>query len=192
MSVVLWPSGSNRVKRGGSFDNNDDNLRASNRNDDNPSDDNDNLGFRCVSPRRRQKDRVHGFDPSACCGHGRKTGAGVTAGRRYRPTSGRSAGSGAPALVIVVLGGRANVIRHASFSCRTPALIEEECTIGHGAIIHGCIIRSGTLIGMDATILDDTEIGEECLIGANALVPERQKTPPVPWSSACPRRSSAP
>ena len=105
MSVVLWPSGSNRVKRGGSFDNNDDNLRASNRNDDNPSDDNDNLGFRCVSPRRRQKDRVHGFDPSACCGHGRKTGAGVTAGRRYRPTSGRSTGSDAPALAMFMLRG---------------------------------------------------------------------------------------
>jgi len=49
MLQVLRPSGSNRVKRGGSFDNNDDNLRASNRNDDNPSDDNDNLGFRCAS-----------------------------------------------------------------------------------------------------------------------------------------------
>ena len=78
MSVVLRPSGSNRVIRGGSFDNNDDNLRASNRNDDNPSDDNDNLGFRCASPRRRQMDRVHGFDPRACCGHVRKTRAGLT------------------------------------------------------------------------------------------------------------------
>ena len=78
MSVVLRPSGSNRVMRGGSFDNDDDNLRASNRNDDNPSDDNDNLGFRCASPRRRQKDRFHGFDPRACCGHVRKTGAGFT------------------------------------------------------------------------------------------------------------------
>ena len=54
------PSGSNRVKRGGSFDNNDDNLRVSNRNDDNPSDDNDNLGCRCASSRHRQTGRLHG------------------------------------------------------------------------------------------------------------------------------------
>ncbi|GEM_PF-6274387 len=53
-------SGSNRVKRGGSFDNNDDNLRVSNRNDDNPSNDNDNLGFRCASSRHSQTGSLHG------------------------------------------------------------------------------------------------------------------------------------
>ena len=53
-------SGSNRVKRGGSFDNDDDNLRVSNRNDDNPSDDNDNLGLRCCSSRHRQTGCLHG------------------------------------------------------------------------------------------------------------------------------------
>ena len=54
------PSGSNRVKRGGSFDNDADNLRVSNRNDDNPSDDNDNDGFRCASSRHRQTGRLQG------------------------------------------------------------------------------------------------------------------------------------
>jgi len=80
----------------------------------------------------------------------------------------------------VTIGARTNIQENTVIhetEGRTPTLIEEECTIGHGAIIHGCIIRSGTLIGMGATILDDTEIGEECLIGANALVPERQKIP---------------
>ena len=48
------------MKRGGSFDNNDDNLRVSNRNDDNPSDDNDNLGCRCASSRHRQTGRLYG------------------------------------------------------------------------------------------------------------------------------------
>ncbi|HOH77923.1 MAG TPA: gamma carbonic anhydrase family protein [Myxococcota bacterium] len=80
----------------------------------------------------------------------------------------------------VTIGARTNVqenaIIHESEN-RTPTLIEEDCTIGHGAIIHGCIIRSGSLIGMGAIVLDDTEIGSESLIGAGCLVPERQKIP---------------
>lgn len=48
-------SGSNRVKRGGSFDNDADDLRAANRNDDDPSNQNDNLGFRCASSRARPR-----------------------------------------------------------------------------------------------------------------------------------------
>lgn len=51
----LWAtgqSGSNRVKRGGSFNNSATNLRAANRNNNTPSNQNDNLGFRCASSRR--------------------------------------------------------------------------------------------------------------------------------------------
>jgi RNA-directed DNA polymerase len=60
-NVVRRLSGSNRVKRGGSFDNNNaDNLRSSKRNDDNPSDDDNNLGFRCSSSRKCQNDGAYG------------------------------------------------------------------------------------------------------------------------------------
>jgi hypothetical protein len=45
------PSGSDRVRRGGSFDNDADDLRAANRNNDDPSDQNDDIGFRCSSSR---------------------------------------------------------------------------------------------------------------------------------------------
>jgi formylglycine-generating enzyme required for sulfatase activity len=59
-------SASNRVDRGGSFDNDDaDDLRGSNRNDDDPSDDDDNLGARCCSSRNGQMDGLYGRRPRA-------------------------------------------------------------------------------------------------------------------------------
>lgn len=58
-----------------------------------------------------------------------------------------------------------------------PLKIGEGCTIGHQAILHGCIIGDNSLIGMGATILNGAVIGENCLIGANALVPENKIIP---------------
>ena len=46
-------------------------------------------------------------------------------------------------------------------------------TVGHHAILHGCLIGNGSLIGMGATVLDHARIGASCLVGANALVLER-------------------
>ncbi len=59
-----------------------------------------------------------------------------------------------------------------------PAIIGARCTIGHSAIIHACTIRDLCLVGMGAVVLDGAEIGEECLIGARALVTQRTKIPP--------------
>lgn len=53
-----------------------------------------------------------------------------------------------------------------------PTTIGDGCTIGHHAIIHGCIIGDNTLIGMGATVLNGAVIGKNCLVGANALVSE--------------------
>ena len=58
-----------------------------------------------------------------------------------------------------------------------PAVIGDDCTVGHSAIIHACTIGSGCLIGMGATVLDGAVIGEECLIGAGAVVTPRTKIP---------------
>ena len=43
-------------------------------------------------------------------------------------------------------------------------------TIGHNVTLHGCIVKSGALIGMGATVLDDAVIGEGAIIAAGALV----------------------
>lgn len=49
-------------------------------------------------------------------------------------------------------------------------VIGKNCTIGHGAIIHGCTIGDNTTVGMGAIVLTGAQIGENCIIGAGALV----------------------
>jgi phenylacetic acid degradation protein len=56
-------------------------------------------------------------------------------------------------------------------------LLEENAHIGHGAIIHGGHIGKDVLVGMNAVVLDNTDIGEGCIIGALTLVPEGMKIP---------------
>ncbi|MGM9925009.1 MAG: gamma carbonic anhydrase family protein [Bacillus sp. (in: firmicutes)] len=60
----------------------------------------------------------------------------------------------------------------------SPLIVEDEVTIGHNVILHGCKIGKRSIIGMGSTILDNAEIGEECIIGANTLVPSGKKFPP--------------
>jgi len=55
--------------------------------------------------------------------------------------------------------------------------IGDYTTVGHGAILHGCEIGSGCLIGMGATVLDGAVVGDECIIGAGALVTKNSKIP---------------
>ena len=59
-----------------------------------------------------------------------------------------------------------------------PLIIEDDVTIGHAAIVHGCTIRRGALIGMGAVILNGAEIGEYAMIGAGAVVTEGTVVPP--------------
>ena len=58
-----------------------------------------------------------------------------------------------------------------------PLTIGANCTIGHKAMLHGCTIGEGSLIGMGATILNGAKIGRGCLIGAGALVTEGKEIP---------------
>ena len=58
-----------------------------------------------------------------------------------------------------------------------PLTIGKNCTIGHKAMLHGCIIGDNSLIGMGATILNGTKIGRNCLIGAGALIGEGKEIP---------------
>ena len=56
-------------------------------------------------------------------------------------------------------------------------IIGENCTIGHKAMLHGCRIADGALIGMGATVLNGARIGRNCLIGAGALITEGKDIP---------------
>jgi len=69
-----------------------------------------------------------------------------------------------------------------------PLLVGDEVSVGHGAIIHGCTIGSGTLIGMGAIVLNGAEIGEYALIGAGSLVTENKKIPSYTLSLGSPAK----
>lgn len=58
-----------------------------------------------------------------------------------------------------------------------PLTVGENCTIGHKAMLHGCVIGDGTLVGMGATLLNGSKVGRGCIIGAGALVPEGKEIP---------------
>ena len=58
-----------------------------------------------------------------------------------------------------------------------PLTIGMNCTIGHKAMLHGCTIGDGSLIGMGATVLNGAKIGKFCLIGACALITEGKEIP---------------
>ena len=58
-----------------------------------------------------------------------------------------------------------------------PLVVGANCTIGHRAMLHGCVIGEGSLIGIGATILNHAVIGRNCLIGAHTLIPEGKVIP---------------
>ncbi len=55
--------------------------------------------------------------------------------------------------------------------------IGDRVTIGHGAIVHGCVIEEECLIGMGAILLNGCHIGKHCIIGAGALIPQGKVIP---------------
>ncbi len=58
-----------------------------------------------------------------------------------------------------------------------PLIVGAGCTIGHKAMLHGCVLGDNTLIGMGATVLNGAKIGRDCLIGAGALITEGKEIP---------------
>jgi carbonic anhydrase/acetyltransferase-like protein (isoleucine patch superfamily) len=57
-------------------------------------------------------------------------------------------------------------------------LLKEAAHIGHGAIIHGATIGRNCLIGMNAVVMDEAELGDECIVGALSFIRQGEKIPP--------------
>ena len=55
-----------------------------------------------------------------------------------------------------------------------PIKIGRNCTIGHGAILHGCSIGNNCIIGMGAIIMNGAKIGDNSIVGAGALITEKK------------------
>lgn len=79
------------------------------------------------------------------------------------------------------IGSRTNVQDNCVFHVTTgthPTVVAEEVTVGHGAIVHGCTVKRGALIGMGARVLDGAVVGEHALVAAGAVVSEGMHVPP--------------
>ena len=71
------------------------------------------------------------------------------------------------------IGARSNVQDNCTLHVTNttgPLILEEEVTLGHNAVVHACTIRRGALIGMNATVLDDADVGASALVAAGAVV----------------------
>ncbi|OWT77437.1 MULTISPECIES: gamma carbonic anhydrase family protein [unclassified Achromobacter] len=58
-----------------------------------------------------------------------------------------------------------------------PLVVGPNVTVGHQAMLHGCTIHEGALVGMQAIVLNNAVVGRNCLIGAGAIVPEGRVIP---------------
>lgn len=79
------------------------------------------------------------------------------------------------------VGARSNIqdlaMVHMTYGLSS-AVIGEDVTVGHSAIIHGARVGNGALIGMGAILLDNAEVGDEALVAAGALLPVGFRVPP--------------
>jgi len=69
-----------------------------------------------------------------------------------------------------------------------PTLIGRDCTIGHGAVVHGCTIGDGALIGMHAVVMNGARIGAEAVVAAGAVVTANTEVPPATLAAGVPAR----
>ncbi|MDN8614742.1 phenylacetic acid degradation protein PaaY [Variovorax ginsengisoli] len=67
-------------------------------------------------------------------------------------------------------------------------VVEENGHIGHGAVLHSCIVRRDALVGMNAVVMDEAEIGEASIVAACAFVPAGRKIPPRSLAAGMPAK----
>jgi carbonic anhydrase/acetyltransferase-like protein (isoleucine patch superfamily) len=80
----------------------------------------------------------------------------------------------------IVLGDRSNLQDNAVIHTEAghPTIIGADVSIGHGAVVHGCVVEDGCLIGMNATVLNGAVIGAQSLVAAGTVVLEGTIVPP--------------
>ena len=90
----------------------------------------------------------------------------------------------------ITIGGRTNVqdacVLHVTHE--HAVIVGNDVTIGHRALVHGCTIEDGCLIGMGAIVLDGARIGEQSLIAAGAVVLQNAVVPPGSLVAGVPGR----
>jgi len=66
--------------------------------------------------------------------------------------------------------------------------VRRGATIGHGAVLHGCVVGAGALVGMNAVVNDNAEVGEDAMVAALAFVRAEAKIPPRSLAAGIPAR----
>jgi len=94
----------------------------------------------------------------------------------------------------IVIGARSNlqdnVVAHTDAG--SPVVIGEGVTVGHRAVLHGCVVEDGCLIGMSATLMNGSVIGAQSLVAAGALVLEGTIVPPGSLVAGAPAKVRRP
>ena len=67
-------------------------------------------------------------------------------------------------------------------------VVGAEATIGHGAVLHGCVVKRGALIGMNCVVNDNAEVGEGAMVAAMAFVKAEARIPPRSLAAGIPAR----
>ena len=79
----------------------------------------------------------------------------------------------------IVIGRRTNIqdncVLHVDADA--PLTIGDECTVGHGAIVHGATVADHVLVGMNAVVLSHAHVGTRTIVGAGAVVGEHKNIP---------------
>jgi carbonic anhydrase/acetyltransferase-like protein (isoleucine patch superfamily) len=90
----------------------------------------------------------------------------------------------------IVVGAGSNVQDNATLHAPEggETVLEDEVSVGHGAVLEGCVVRRGALIGINAVVLHGVTIGERAMVAAGAVVPEGMAVPPETLAAGVPAR----
>lgn len=89
------------------------------------------------------------------------------------------------------IGARSNIQDNVTIhvdSPDAPTVVGEDVTVGHAAVLHGCRVERGALIGMQSTVLNGAVVGEEAVVAAGALVPPGMVVPPRSLAAGVPAK----
>lgn len=90
----------------------------------------------------------------------------------------------------IEIGSRCSIQDTAVIHCATdlPTLVGEAVTVGHGALLEGCVIEDHAVVGMGAIVLQDARVGQGAVVAAGGVVPERATVAPGMLAAGVPAR----
>lgn len=84
-----------------------------------------------------------------------------------------------------------NCVLHGELN-QWPVIVGDRVTVGHAAVLHGCVVEDDCVIGVGAILLNGARIGQGSVVAAGALVPEGMETPPASLVMGAPARVRRP